>query len=250
MRGLLIVIFALMLSVSGYAQIKVPGETTSRHFAIQYASDYYAIDELEMVKSELESAYRLLNEKYGLRVVGRVPVYLSGSEASYFRKVVARERWGAVYSDGTLYLRPLSYIQKNGGLTITARHALAHVMLQPAVANGCPPWLVESFAVNSSGEFEILSKPSETSVKFFTDLNEALQSVGGSAELEVNYYMVGLAVRYFEERFGSRKIAELFNSFDGRSLAHQVMEKVFGLPFNDLQYRWAKYVDSRINVSK
>lgn len=250
MRGLLIVIFSSMLAISDYAQTQVLGETTSRHFAIQYPSDSYGIEEIERVKSELESAYRLLNAKYGLRVDGKVPVYLSGSEVSYIRKVFARERWGAAYSHGTLYLRPLRYIRKNGGMTITARHALAHVMLQPAVAKGCPPWLVESFAVNFSGEFEILSKPLETSVKFFTDLNEALQTVGGSAELEVNYYMVGLAVRYFEERFGSRKVAELFNSFDGRLLDYQVMERVFGLPYIDLQYRWAKYVDSRINVSE
>lgn len=249
MRGLLLMLFVVAAPGSTWTQHPELGETTSPHFIVQFEPSYY-VDEVEMVRSELESAYRLLNQKYGLELQDKVPVYLTGSEVSYARKVPARERWGAAYSKGTLYFQPMSYIRKNGGLEVTVRHSLAHVMLQPAVTSGCPPWLVESFAVNFSGELEILSKPSRTSIKFFTDLNEALQDARGSAELETSYYMVGQAVRYMEERFGSQKVADLFKAFDGRSLDNQVMEKVFGVPFNDLQYEWAQYVDRRINASQ
>ncbi|MEE9224738.1 MAG: hypothetical protein V3U68_00890 [Bacteroidota bacterium] len=249
MRDLLFLMFVLLLSASGFAQLLELRETASAHFKIQFGSDYDD-DEVEMVGSELELAYRLLNQKYGLKVQKKLPVYLTSSEVSYNRKVPVRERWGAAYSNRTLYFQPMSYIRKNGGLRITVRHALAFAMLRPIVASGCPPWLARSFAVNFSGEMEILSKPSQTRIKFFTDLNEVLEEARGLPDLETSYYTAGLAVRYFEERFGSRKVADLIKSFDGRSLDNQVKEKVFGLPFNDLQYEWVQYVDRRINASQ
>ncbi|HEY4643609.1 MAG TPA: hypothetical protein VIH68_02725 [Bacteroidota bacterium] len=248
MRGLHMVMVILLLSATASAQRQEGPESTSPHFTLRYETGY-TDEEVEWVKTELESAYRQLSEKYGFELQSKVPVYLTGSEVSYSRKVISRERWGAVYSGGTLYFEPMTFIRKNGGLTITVRHALCHVVLQPMVVKGCPPWLVEALAVDFSGELEILMKPSQTSVKFFTDLNEALQEARTSTELEMTYYLLGLSMRYFEERFGARKISEMFKSFDGRSLDNQVMERVFGVTYNDLQYQWSQYVDRRINAS-
>ncbi len=249
MRGLTIMIFVLVHAATAFAQYAGLRETTSAHFTIQYEPDY-TVEDVELLKSELELAHRVMNEKYGFRVPGKVRVYLTSSEVSYSRKVAVQQHWGAAYTNGTLYIQPLSDVQRAGGLRITVRHALAHVVLQPIIIRGCPPWLAESFAVHFSGEMEILDKPSQTSIKFFTDLNEAFQGATGSAEIEASFYMLGLGVRYFEERFGARKVAQLFKSFDGLLLDYQVMEKVFGLPYDDLQYGWARYIDRQIHARK
>ena len=158
----------------------------------------------ERLLEELERAY-LHVRAWGLRLPSRVAVWGYSTSASYVRGSRAPSATLAATVRESIHLQPVDILLRQGALTRTLRHEMAHVALDGAARHGLPRWFNEGLAMLVAGERQI-----ET-VRFRSlgALEHGLGSKNDHAKTRSAYETARRLLSRLEEEHGRARIATL-----------------------------------------
>ncbi len=218
----------------------------SPHFQIKYESRN-AKSEVKRLADQLEGDYSFLSQKLGLKLKDRLNVYVYATVERFMQSTNAKDWTGGVYFKGALHFQPLGTLKTKENLTLVASLTGYQAVLENLLNRNTPQWLKRSFIVYYSGRFEHLTPPGSTRMRLFSDFEEDLQLVNSPTDQDVVDYLLGLTIKFFVTTYSEKKVVELLKLFSGESPIEQTFERALGAKFDDVQSRWARYIDQKVN---
>ena len=149
------------------------------------------------------------------------------------------------WKDGTLYVIALDDINTPGYLTKLATGAILG-LLDSVRRNGAPAWLVYSTAVYESGEYEGLTPPPFENVRYFSDLEEKIQSAVSATNLSDLLFYLGNTGKFFDMKLGVGSLSRLLHEFSHPIGLSNAVAAAFHIGVPELEREWRSYISNLV----
>jgi hypothetical protein len=238
---------AAMLAIAGsrlfpaYCQESTPA-FTSAHVDVMFDR---GVSEAEASKvgEFLEKQFVMLREQLGCEPTAKIEARVYESVGRFLSQAGLRHPWRlAIYSRGVLHVQPVSALLHRGMFEKALSYEFARAYLAPVGAKGCPPWLIESFAVYHANELSGLTSPIGAKLSAFSDLAQDLQDYPEPPQRDDVHFILGQTMKYLVKQFGEKKAFALFGAFDGTTTVETAFKKVLGEEYGAVEKGWAKYI--------
>ena len=151
------------------------GTLTSPHFDVRYQQGV-APEDARKVHEFLLSELKNQSADLGIDYKGKIEVRIYESVGKFLAETNLKRPWRtALYTRGVLSVQPVAALSARKLFEKSLSYELAHALLEQASQNGCPQWLIESFAVYYSGEVSGMTPPLGAKLSAFSDLNQDIQ---------------------------------------------------------------------------
>jgi hypothetical protein len=224
------------------------GSLTSLHFDIHYQSGVTPAD-ARKVHEFLQSELKSMCADLGIDYKSKIEVRMYESVGKFLSETGLTRPWrAAVYRRGVLSVQPVAALEARKLFDKSLSYELALAVLEQASQNGCPEWLIQSFAVYYSGETAGMTPPLGARLSAFSDLNQDIQEHDNPPQRDDVHFILGSTMTFLVEKYGERRAFQLFREFDGVSPADKVFKKVLGDDFATVEKAWAKYIALRTST--
>lgn len=195
---------------------------------------------------ELENLYSAYSSRLELGRGGRLRVRLCDDKYDFMQQTGADSMLSPVWRDGTLYLIALDDIDAPGYRTKLATGVIRGV-LDGIHQNGAPAWLVYATAVYETGEYNGLTPPPEMTVRYFSDLEEKIQSVNSGTDQSDLLFYLGYTGQFLDMKFGVGSLSRLLHEFDRPTGFEEAVREAFHISVPELQHDWRDYLSGLYN---
>lgn len=196
--------------------------------------------------SLLEQIYETYSNRLQFGHDGRLIVRLCHDKYDFSELTGADSIFSPLWKDGTLYIIALDDIDRPGYRTEMETGVIQGV-LSGMRRNGAPAWLVYSIAVYESGEYEGLTPPPFENVKYFSDLEEKMQSARSATDLSDLIYYLGNTGKFIDTKFGVGSLMRLMHEFDRFTGFSVAVNDAFHISVSELERDWHQYLRSLAN---
>lgn len=177
---------------------------------------------------------------------GRLKVRLCGSQYSFAELTGKDSIFSPLWHEGMLYIIARDDIDGSSYRTKLETGVIQGV-LNEMHENGAPEWLVYSVAVYESGEYKGLTPPPFGNVKYFSDLDEKMQSVSSETGLSDLLFYLGNTGKFLDMKFGVGSMMRLIHDFDHMTSFDQAVESAYHISPSTLEDDWRRYLAGFIN---
>jgi|WetSurMetagenome_2_1015567.scaffolds.fasta_scaffold173381_3 hypothetical protein len=224
------------------------GTLTSPHFDVHYQQGI-APEEARKVHEFLQSELKNQTADLGIEFKGKIEVRIYESVGKFLSETNLKRPWRtALYSRGVLSVQPVAALSARKLFDKSLSYELAHAVLEQAGQNGCPQWLIESFAVYYSGEVSGMTPPLGARLSAFSDLNQDIQEHPNPPQRNDVHFILGSTMTFLVEKYGEKKAFQLFREFDGVTMADKVFKKVLNEDYVVVEKAWSKYIATRTST--
>jgi hypothetical protein len=226
------------------------GTVSSSHFEVKFQSGVSS-EEAKKVMEFLQKGYASLAGDLGLEMKSKLDVRLYQSPGKYIAETGLSRPWrGAFFTKEVLHVQPVAALMARKLFEKAITYELCIAFLEQTGRNGCPRWLIESFAAYYSGETAGMTAPIGARLSAFSDLNQDIQEYPNPPQRDDVHYILASTMTYFVEKFGEKKAFRVYKEFDGATSVEKVFKKVFGDEYSSIEKGWAKYIASRTSSFK
>ncbi len=212
------------------------------HFLVKYQRGVAESDVRKLV-DYIQNDYSYLSGKLGIDLPRKIEVRVYESVGKFLEEANMKQDWRiAYYSHGILYVRPPRAVTPRRMLDRAISYELVLALLEQKADKGCPRWLIESFAVNHTGEMQDLTPAQNVRFTSFADLNQDIQEYDSPPQRDDVHYLLGKTMKFFLARYGEQKVFSVFRQFDGTTTVEKAFKKVFGQEYADIEKAWADYL--------
>ncbi len=113
--------------------------------------------------------------------------------------------------------------------------------------NGAPGWLVYSIAVYESGEYKGLTPPPFGNVRYFSDLEEKIQSASSETEFSDLLFYLGNTGKFLDTKFGPGSVGKLVHEFRHVTRFDDAVRKTFHVSASTLEVDWHRYFSDLVD---
>jgi hypothetical protein len=239
----------LLLSALG-ARGQDFGTLSSAHFDVKFQNGVNS-EEAKKVMEYLQKEYVSLAHELGLEMKNKLEVRLYQSPGKYIAETGLSRPWrGAFFTKGVLHVQPVAALVARKLFEKSISYELSVAFLEQTQRNGCPRWLVESFAAYYSGETSGMTAPIGARLSAFADLNQDIQEYPTPPQRDDVHYILASTMTFFVEKFGEKRAFRIYKEFDGATSVEKVFKKVFDDEYTSIEKNWAKYISSRTSSFK
>jgi hypothetical protein len=146
-----------------------------------------------------------------------------------------------LWKDRTLYIIAIDDIDQPGYRTKLETGVIQGV-LDGMRYNGAPAWLVYSVAVYESGEYKGLTPPPFENVKYFSDLEEKMQSASSATDLSDLLFYLGNTGKFLDMKFGVGSLMRLMHEFNRETSLDAAVNDAFHISVSELERDWHQYL--------
>ena len=241
---LLAFIYPMGSAGSGY-----PGQAPVRTMSSAHVTVYDPVD----VDTSIASGYlwefeRLYSHYSSLLELGqgeRIRVRLCHDKYDFARLTGAGSINSPLWKDATLYVIAVDDIDAPGYITKLATGTILGV-LDGIRRNGAPSWLVYSAAVYESGEYEGLTPPPFENVRYFSDLEEKMQSAVSATDLSDLLFYLGNTGKFIDTKFGAGSFSRLLHEFNSPTSFSGAVKAAFHIGVPELEREWRGYISNLV----
>jgi len=224
-------------STAGFIKQTLGGEYSTEHFIIYYARNSLTDDEIRRTGAEHEFRLNQVLDALALPRTRILESYVYPSPEVKQRLIGAGNTDIAKPWSGQIHLSRQSLA---GSLKHEIVHAAAAPFGLPVIRASMSTGLVEGLAVAVDGEWgnRTLHEYAAAMRTFgvATDIREIMNFWGFAAHpSSVSYVLAGSFCKYLIDRYGIRKMMQLYRSVDYRT--------VYGRSLNQLMQEWQGYLD-------
>ncbi len=218
------------------------------HFEIKHQAGISDQD-ARKVSDYLEKDYGYLQTITGIDLQTRPEVRIYDADQKFAKGSGERNASrGALHKRGVLHVRPVAKLEAENRFAQVLSYELSTIVLGDAAQNGCPQWLVQSFAVYHSGVMPDLAPPAGRTVHYFSDLDQDIQEYPDPPRRQEVEYLLGTTMKFFVEEFGEEKAFRVFKKFDGVTPIEDVFNSSFGQEFSSVEKAWASFVVTAVGT--
>jgi hypothetical protein len=221
------------------------GSLESPHFEMHYQHGVSAAD-AKKVLDFLQAELKNITSDLGIEFKSKIEVRIYESVGKFLAETNLRRPWRtAYYRRGVLSLQPVSALETRKLFEKSLSYELSLAVLEQAGQNGCPEWLMQSFAVYYSGEISGMTPPLGAHLASFSDLNQDIQERPNPPQRNDVHYILGSTMTFLVEKYGEKRAFQIFREFDGVSTVDKVFKKAFNEDYATIEKAWAKYIELR-----
>ena len=229
-------------STASFIQHTLGGKFQTEHCTIYYSPSSYSDEEIRWIAAEHEFRLHQIRSAFILQDKGTIESYVYPS---------AEVKQRLIGAGSTNFAKPWSgqiHITKQT-LETTLKHELVHVVAAPfgfpIIGASLSMGLVEGLAVAIDEEWgnRTLHQYAAALRKegLFPDIKRLMTPAGfASQSTAVSYVLAGSFCRYLIDRYGVRKITQLYRNVDYAA--------VYGRPLEGMIAEWGNYLD-RVSVN-
>ncbi len=195
---------------------------------------------------ELERLYSQYSSVLELGRGGRLRVRLCSDRYDFSRLTGVKAMFSPLWEDGTLYVIALDDMNEPGYRTRLATGVIRGV-LDEIHQNGAPAWLVYATAVYESGEYKGLTSPPVENVRYFSDLEEKMQSVRSETDYSDLLFYLGNTGKFLDMKFGAGSLTRLLHEFDSTTSFADAVRDAFHIGVPELEHDWRAYISGLFN---
>ena len=196
--------------------------------------------------SLLEQIYETYSNRLQFGRDGRIMVRLCHDKYDFSELTGADSIFSPLWKDRTLYVIALDDIAETGYRTRLETGVIQGV-LSGMRYNGAPAWLVYSIAVYESGEYKGLTPPPFENVRYFSDLEEKMQSASTATDLSDLIFYLGNTGKFLDTKFGVGSLMRLMHEFDRFTSLNAAVNDAFHISVSELERDWHQYLQSLSN---
>ncbi len=216
-----------------------------RHVSSQHVTVYRPLNVDGSVAkgylSVLEQMYVTYSNKLEIGRRGRLRVRLCHDKYDFLNLTGADSIFSPLWKDGTLYVIARDNINEPGYSSKLATGVIQGV-LTPIAYNGAPRWLVYSVAAYESGIYKGLTPPPFETVKYFSDLEERMQSASSPTDISDLMFYLGNTGKYLDMKFGVGSLMRLLHEFDRLTDFQGAVKRAFNISASELEKGWQQYL--------
>ena len=196
--------------------------------------------------SVLEQMYVSYSSQLQVGRNGRLRVRLCHDKYAFSGLTRTDSMFSPLWKDGTLYIIARDDISDPGYQAKLATGVVQGVLKQVNY-NGAPAWLVYSVAVYESGLYKGLTPPPVETVKYFSDLEERMQSVSSPTDLSDLIFYLGNTGKFLDTKFGVGSLMRLLHEFDRETSFEEAVSRAFNISVSELERDWHVYLQNAAN---
>lgn len=196
--------------------------------------------------SVLEQMYVNYSSQLQIGRNGRLRVRLCHDKYDFTGLTAADSMFSPLWKDGTLYIIARDDISDPGYQAKLATGVVQGV-LKRINYNGAPAWLVYSVAVYESGLYKGLTPPPVETVKYFSDLEERMQSASSPTDLSDLLFYLGNTGKFLDTRFGVGSLMRLLHEFNRVTSFDEAVNRAFNISVPELERDWHVYLQNAAN---
>lgn len=193
----------------------------------------------------LEKMYGDYSSRLGLGREGRLRARLCRDRYDFADLTGADSVFSPLWQDGTLYVIAEDDIDVPGYKQELEAGVIRGV-LEGIHRNGAPTWLVYSTAVYESGEYEGIAPPPIENVRYFSDLEERMQSATSATDLSELLFYLGNTGRFLDMKFGVGSLKRLLIEFNRPTDFSQAVRNAFHVSVPQLEREWYLYLSGLV----
>jgi hypothetical protein len=195
--------------------------------------------------SALEQLYVTYSNRLEIGRNGKLRVRLCRDRYDFASLTGADSGSSPLWKEGTLYIIARDDINDPGYNTRLAVGVIRGV-LNSIAYNGAPPWLVYAVAVYESGQYKGLTPPPVETVKYFSDLEERMQSASSPTDVSDLIFYLGNTGKYLDTKFGVGSLMRLLHQFDHVTSFADAVSGAYHIDLQELEQDWHEYL---VNVA-
>ena len=243
---MLLLAFVYPMSTAGSAHF---GQAPVRTMSTAHVTVYSSVN----VDTSIASGYlwqfeRLYSHYSSLLELGqgeRLRVRLCHDRYDFARLTGTGSFDSPLWKDGTLYVIALDDTDTPGYLTKLAAGTILGV-LDGIRRNGAPAWLVYATAAYESGEYEGLTAPPFGNVRYFSDLEEKMQSAATATDISDLDFYLGITGKFLDTKFGAGSLSRLLHEFNHPMSFSEAVTAAFHIGVPELEGEWRAYISNLV----
>lgn len=244
-----IIVFVLMIIfvniIFGFQSKSQFDSFKSKNFLIKYERGI-SNSAVKSIASDLELQFKEWTKRINL-ALNKLPVEVRiyKTEKKYFQKSQSIMKEEGTYSNGIIFLSPLSKLDEKGmRINIVSRIVVLSI-LSAANDNGCPRWLSEAYGIYAGGDLEKYGTPPMFRGTGLLDFQQEMNQAKREKDLVYVYSKLSEVMKFMLNRYSKQKVDSLFTRFDGIKSLEQVFEETFGEKYDIIEKAWNEAVKNR-----
>ncbi len=197
--------------------------------------------------SALEKMYVTYSSRLGIGEDGILKARLCHDGYDFSGLTSDDSVFSPLWKEGTLYAIAGSDVD-NPSYGARLGTCVIRGILNRISHRGAPGWFVYSVAVYESGEYEGLTPPPMVGVKYFSDLEEKMQSVSSGSELSDLLFYLGSTGKYIDLKFGAGSVVKLLHEFDHTTSFKAAVGNSLHVTIPELETGWYRYLLSLVKT--
>jgi hypothetical protein len=232
---LLFVSGALLPSVT-IGQPKKMATSTTATFRIQYDRTITA-SEIARLGKLLDKTYDLYRKKFGASDHRTIDVFALSSGNRVHTESRSKAFDDAVLREGRIYLDARAILRSDTAVHNPAARVVSESVLE--ALRGCPRWLIEVYGIYAGKEIDRFGSPARLTVSTFSDLTEDYLRAESADDLKEMNAKIAATARFLVDRYGEKKLEDLYSQFKGGKQLEDAFEAAFGEKMPDIEKAWA-----------
>ncbi len=229
-----------------FAFLQMPVKAISLNHVTVYRSEDVSAAVAREYLSTLQGMYRTYSTRLEFGREGRLIVRLCHNRYEFAELTGKDSLFSPLWQEGKLYIIARDDIDGSSYRTKLETGVIQGV-LNGMHENGAPDWLVYSIAVYESGEYKGLTPPPFGNVKYFSDLEEKMQSASSETSLSDLIFYLGNTGRFLDMKFGVGSLMRLIHEFDHSTSFDQAVMSAFHISASTLEHDWRRYLAGLVN---
>ncbi len=228
-------IFILLAIAALGMQVTFFQTYSTAYFRIKYEKSVN-ISDIKKLGEELEHQYENLNKRFGITLNHRIDVFVYNSDIKFHsdsRSVIFDD--GAVMNSQIYLMSPKKLEQEVGLKNVVARVVTRAVLDEIPFS---PPWLRECYALYAGGDLSMFGDPARFKVSDFEDLSEEYSTAEREKDVKELYAKLAVTANFLINRYGEKKVEEVFAEFNSGGSLDEAFEKVFNEKIGDIEKAW------------
>ena len=189
----------------------------------------------------LEQLYSSYSTNLQIGTQGKIRVRLCRDKYDFADLTNADSIYSPMWKDGTLFIIARDDISEEGYRSKLAAGVVTG-MLSSIRENGAPAWLIAAAAVYESGEYKGVDPPLLGTVKYFSDLEEKMESAQSEEDMSDLLYYLGNTGKFLDGEPGS--LMKLLHEFDHFIPLDDAVRNVFHVTLSRLEGEWHEYLEN------
>ncbi len=209
---------------------------TMEHFIIRHDRTIPA-KVVRALGKAMEAEYDRSSQALGITLSRKIPVVIYTSELRFKSDSHSLAFDDGDAKNGTIHL---SYpvLKKDRDLW---EGLIARVVSKALIAEVvyCPPWLADAYGLRAGGQTHRFADPARVAIASFGDLFEEYNRADRPRDVKEVFAKLGFTIDFLVERFGEKKVRDVFAQFRTGKDAEEIFASTFGEPVHVTEQAWA-----------